>query len=87
MRIAAFLILFMMIIANLTITSRMPPFPKPLDVFEFTRPFKELPFTLVCFGSFVFFLGMFLPINYIILEAIHLGMGPDLAGYLVRHLV
>ena len=72
-----------MIIANLTITSRMPPNPKPLVVFEFLRPFKELPFDLVCIGSFIFFLGMFLPINFIILEAIYYRMNPNLAQYLV----
>ena len=83
MRTAAFLILFMMIIANLTITSRMPPARKPVEVMEFIRPLKELPFDLVCAGAFVFFLGMFLPINYIILEASHYGMDPGLAQYLV----
>lgn len=83
MRSAAFVILFMMIIANLTITSRMPPARKPVEVMEFIRPLKELPFDLVCAGAFIFFLGMFLPINYIILEATHFGMSPDLAQYLV----
>lgn len=83
MRTAAFLILFMMIIANLTITSRMPPFKKPFSAMEFVRPLKELPFDLVCAGAFVFFMGMFLPINYIIIEAGHYGMSPNLAQYLV----
>ena len=83
MRVAAFLILFLMIIANLTITSRMQPQPKPLDVMEFVRPLKELPFDLVALGAFLFFLGMFLPINYIILEATHYGMSEHLAQYLV----
>lgn len=83
MRSAAFLILFLMIIANLTITSRMVPSPKPLKLSDFFRPFTELPYDLVCFGCFIFFLGMFLPINYIILEAIHYGMNPKLAQYMV----
>jgi MFS family permease len=82
-RVTGFMVLFLMIIANLTIRSRMPPFKKPVEVFEFLRPFKELPFDLVAFGSFIFFLGMFLPINYIILEAIHYGMNPKLAQYMV----
>ena len=83
MRTAAFLLLFLLIIANLTIRSRMPPFKKKFEVVEFVRPLKELPFDLVCLGAFVFFLGMFLPINYIILEGIHWGMAPHLAEYLV----
>lgn len=39
-------------------------------------------FDLVSTGCFVFFLGMFLPFNYIILEAVHYGMSPNLAQYL-----
>lgn len=82
-RVTAFLILFLMIIANLTIRSRLQPFKKPLVLLDFLRPFKELPYDLVAFGSFIFFLGMFLPINYIILEALHYGMSVGLAEYMV----
>ena len=73
----------MLIIANFTIASRMKPQPKPLDIWEFFRPLKELPFDLVCAGSFLFFMGLFLPINYIIIEAISYGMSYKLAQYLV----
>jgi nitrate/nitrite transporter NarK len=83
MRIAAFLILALMIFANLTVKSRMPPHAKPWNIKEFFLPLKELTFDLVSFGSFLFFMGMFLPINYIILEATHYGMSPGLAQYLV----
>jgi MFS family permease len=82
-RVTAFLILFLMLIANATITSRMTPFKKPWNIRDYLRPFKELPYDLVAFGSFIFFLGMFLPINYIILEAIHYGMSIALAQYMV----
>ncbi|KAK5168867.1 uncharacterized protein LTR77_006176 [Saxophila tyrrhenica] len=83
MRTTAFLIFFMLIVANLTITSRLPPKPTPFDLFEFLRPLREPAFQLLAFGCFIFFLGMFLPINYIILEAIHNGMSADLAQYMV----
>ena len=83
MRITAFLLLALMIVANLTITSRMPPNPKPLVIYEFLRPFTEVTYDLVAFGSFIFFLGMFLPINFIILEAMYYGMSPHLAEYMV----
>lgn len=63
MRITAFLILFLMIIANLTITSRMPPQNKPFKIMAFVEPLKEIPFDLVAFGSFLFFLGMFIPVS------------------------
>lgn len=51
MRSVAFLILFMLIVANLTVTSRFPHFPKPLVFKEFVQPFGELPFLLVTIGS------------------------------------
>ena len=58
MRSAAFLILGLMICANLTLRSRLPPRgPTPWSVNELTRPFKELPYTLCCLGSFLFFFG------------------------------
>ncbi|KAI9836008.1 MAG: hypothetical protein M1837_003542 [Sclerophora amabilis] len=86
MRIAAFLILFMMVIANLTVRSRIPPSPKPLNIMEFITPLKEPPFLLTCLGSFLFFFGLFLPFNYIILQATSDGMSPGLASYLLSML-
>ena len=83
MRTAAFLILFMLIIANLTVKSRVPPSPKPLILMDFIHPLMELPFLLVSIGSFVFFLGLFLPLNFIILQAKADGMSVHLAGYLL----
>ncbi|TKA73865.1 hypothetical protein B0A55_04478 [Friedmanniomyces simplex] len=83
MRTAAFLILALMVVANLTVKSRLPPFKKPWGIKEFVVPLNEVPFDLVTFGSFLFFMGIFLPINYIILEAEHYGMKPSLAQYLV----
>jgi MFS family permease len=83
MRSAAFLILFLMIIANLTITSRISPHKRPWHAMEFFMPLKEIGFDLVAFGSFLFFMGMFLPINYIILEATSYGMSTSISQYLV----
>ncbi|KAK5119248.1 hypothetical protein LTR85_007862 [Meristemomyces frigidus] len=83
MRTAAFLILALMIVANLTVKARVPPFPKPWNFVDFVRPLKEVPFDLITAGAFLFFLGMFLPINYIILEAESHGMGTGIAQYLV----
>lgn len=83
MRICAFLILFLMIIANLTIKSRLPPTPKPFAPMEFVLPFKELPYLMLTIGAFLFFMGMFLPINYLIVQATAGGMSARLAGYLI----
>ncbi|KAF2102037.1 putative MFS monocarboxylate transporter [Rhizodiscina lignyota] len=83
MRIAAFLILFLLIIANLTVRSRIPSVPKPMTVTEFIVPLRELPFLLTTIGCFLFFLGMFLPFNYLIVQAQLEGMSANLAGYLI----
>lgn len=63
MRITAFVILFLMIVANLTITSRMPPQKKPFSLMAFVEPLQEVPFDLMAFGSFLFFLGLFIPVS------------------------
>ncbi|KAL8900567.1 MAG: hypothetical protein Q9192_001011 [Flavoplaca navasiana] len=83
MRSAAFLLLALLIYANLTVRSRLPPSPKPWSLMEFTLPFQELPFFLVVSASFLFFFGIFLPFNYIILSAEYHGMSQRLAAYLV----
>lgn len=83
MRICAFLILFMLVIANLTIKSRLNHIPKPINPIEFFKPLKEGVFLLVVGSSFCFFLGIFLPFNYVIEGALRYGMSPSLATYLI----
>lgn len=83
MRMSAFLILGLLIFANLTVKSRLPPTPKPWSFREFVDPLRELPYALVVIAAFFFFFGMFLPFTYVILEAEYYGMAPALAGYLV----
>ncbi|KAF2083780.1 putative monocarboxylate permease [Saccharata proteae CBS 121410] len=83
MRTAAFMILGLLVIANLTVRSRLPPSPKPTSLKEFVTPFTEIPYLCVTIGSFMFFLGMFLPINYLILQAQSQGMSARLANYLI----
>ena len=73
MRTAAFMILGLMIIANLTVKSRLEPRPSPFVVMEFIRPLKEVPFLLTALASFLFF-GTFLPFNFITLQAQAEGM-------------
>jgi len=57
MRICAFMILGLMVVANLTIVSRIPPRPRPVRPKDFVVPFKESSFALLAFGSFLMFLG------------------------------
>lgn len=83
MRVAAFTILGLLIIANLTVTSRLKPRPRPFVFMEFVTPLRERPFLLTCLASFMFFFGTFLPFNYIILQAQADGMSINLSNYLL----
>ncbi|KAL8738910.1 MAG: hypothetical protein Q9181_000362 [Wetmoreana brouardii] len=83
MRSVAFLLLGLLVYANLTVRSRLPPSPKPWSLLEFVRPLQELPFLLVVSASFLFFFGMFLPFTFVILSAQHDGMSANLAFYLI----
>lgn len=68
MRACAFMILGMLVVANLTVKSRLAPKPRKLDIMEFIRPLREPAFALICIASFFFFFGTFLPFNFIILQ-------------------
>ncbi|KAL8953618.1 MAG: hypothetical protein Q9222_000544 [Ikaeria aurantiellina] len=83
MRGVSFLLLGLLIYANLTVRSRLPPSPKPWTLLEFIRPLGELSYFLVVFASFLFFFGMFLPFTFVILSAQRDGMSTDLAFYLI----
>ncbi|CAG8196482.1 unnamed protein product [Penicillium olsonii] len=83
MRICAFLILFMLGIANATLRSRLPHRPKQFDILGFVRPLAELKFALTVAGAFCFFWGMFLPFTFVITQAERYGMSERMAGYLI----
>jgi hypothetical protein len=50
---------------------------------DLIRPLGEVPFLLTVIAAFLFFWGMFLPFNFIILQAERYGMSAQLAAYLV----
>ncbi|KAN0091772.1 MFS general substrate transporter [Hyaloscypha variabilis] len=84
MRIAAFMILGLLIIANLTVKIRTPPHPQPpMTLKEFFSPLTERTYALTAAGNFLFVFGLFIPINYLIVQAIAGGMSPSLANYLI----
>lgn len=83
MRVAAFIILGMLIIANLTVKSRLPPSPKPFEFMAFIRPLHEPAYALIAIGSFFVFFGLFIPFNFIQLQALSIGMSANLSSYLI----
>ncbi|RKL42731.1 hypothetical protein BFJ63_vAg8426 [Fusarium oxysporum f. sp. narcissi] len=83
MRSVAFLFLGLLVIANVTIKSRLPPPRRKFDIKDFITPFKEMPFLLLTVAGFMLYLGSFLPFNFIIVQAKELGVSDSLAQYLV----
>lgn len=82
-RVAAFIILGLLISANLTVKSRLTHVAKPVVLMEFVRPLSEPAFALTGVASFLFFFGTFLPFNYLIEQALADGMSINLSNYLL----
>lgn len=83
MRTMAFIFLALMLTACLTVKSRLPPRPRPFVFTEYLQGFKEPPFALTVAGLFFLMMGLFLPFNYILLQAEAAGMSPSLIPYLL----
>lgn len=81
MRISAFLILTLLLVANLTVRARTPP--RPAKLARLGAPFREAEFLLLTAGFFCLSFGIFAPLNYLPVEAANAGMRPQLVQYLV----
>jgi hypothetical protein len=62
MRICAFLILGLLVIANLTISSSLRHAPRPFSVMHCLGPLRELNFGIVCTASFFMYCEYSTPI-------------------------
>jgi MFS family permease len=71
-RIVGFILLFLLIIANILVRSRLPR--KPMANLRSVSPdltvFKDLPFTFVTLGIFLMEWGIFVPLTYITTYAV-----------------
>lgn len=83
MRTFGFVILALLFIAIATVKSRLPPRPRKWQLAVFLEPFKDTRYTLTLIPSFFFFFGLFVPINYIEVQALSSGMSQRLAGYMI----
>jgi predicted MFS family arabinose efflux permease len=70
MRIAAFLILALQIVAIFTLRPRTAPAPKKTSAATLAAPFKEFPFVVMLLGMFILMYGIFIPVNYLALQAL-----------------
>ncbi|MCJ1382992.1 hypothetical protein MMC17_006105 [Xylographa soralifera] len=82
-RICSFLILALLIFANLAIRSRIAPTRRPFHLIAFVRPLNEPVFCLLTAAIFFYYWGMFIPFTFIVVEARSHGMSNYLANYLV----
>ncbi|WKT48188.1 Major facilitator superfamily [Fusarium oxysporum f. sp. vasinfectum] len=83
LRVVGFMFLAFMAISCVLIKSRTPPKPRPFALSDYQRCFKEPVMLLTMLGGFLFFWGMFLPLNYIIIQAKASGVSSDLVPYLL----
>ncbi|KAF5022438.1 hypothetical protein F66182_5523 [Fusarium sp. NRRL 66182] len=83
MRTMAFMFLLLLSIASCTVKSRLPPRPKPFVFMEYVRGLRELPMMVTTTGFFLTMIGMFLPFNYVLLQAEAAGMSATLIPYLL----
>ena len=82
-RIIAFILLALCCVSCLTVRSRLPPQPRSLALNDYVRPLAEPAFLFTVLSGFFFLLGMFVPFNYIVLQAEAAGISPTLAAYLL----
>ncbi|KAI0099697.1 monocarboxylate permease-like protein [Nemania sp. FL0031] len=82
-RILGFIALFCCGVACFTVKSRLPPRPTPFHFMQLVRPFKEARFALVVVASFFVFWGLYLPFNYLNIQAQQQGVNPTLIPYIL----
>ncbi|KAI0890366.1 MFS general substrate transporter [Annulohypoxylon maeteangense] len=69
-RFIGFMLLFLAIVSNLLVRSRLPPSPHPVRVMPDWSLFRDLKFTLCCAGVWFMEWGIFTPLTYIVSYAI-----------------
>ncbi|KAF7557994.1 hypothetical protein G7Z17_g280 [Cylindrodendrum hubeiense] len=83
MRICAFLMLLLLVVTNMTVRAYHPPQPHKLTSAQLLKPFKEIDFLFITAGFFCFSYGFFAILNYLPVQAISVGMDPNLVQYLL----
>lgn len=83
LRVLGFMFMALCGIACATVKTRLPPKRRPISVMDYIRPLKELTMVLTMLGGFLYFWGMFLPLNYIIIQAQANGISSTLVPYLL----
>ncbi|PBK73136.1 MFS general substrate transporter [Armillaria solidipes] len=82
MRVIAFILIFSMGIANLTMRRRLPPANASGGILNL-KAFTNAPYTLWCLSTFTAYLGIYTVLTYISVSATAYGVSPDIAFYLI----
>ncbi|KAK0384740.1 hypothetical protein NLU13_7218 [Sarocladium strictum] len=84
MRICGFLLLALLIVANLTVRSFNPPRPSKVTGADLARPFREPAYLLLTLGFLLFTFGIYVPITYLPVQALSAGMDVNLIHFFGR---
>lgn len=82
-RTMAFMFMVLLGVACLTVKSRLPPRPRRFVLTQYLSTLKDVRLTVTALASFFFMWGIFLPFNYVILQAQTAGLSPTLIPYLL----
>ncbi|KAL7813164.1 MFS general substrate transporter [Trichoderma aethiopicum] len=83
MRTVALIFTVLLAVSCLTVKSRLPPRPRKFVLKEYVDNLKDLRLLATAVAAFFFVMGMFLPFNYVILQAQQAGFSPALVPYLL----
>ncbi|KAL7940152.1 major facilitator superfamily domain-containing protein [Trichoderma barbatum] len=83
MRSSAFLILALLIVANMTITSNGPRKRRLIQPKQILGIFHETPFVILMVGLLLYTFGFFVPLDYVAAEAAAAGEDPNQVQYLI----
>jgi predicted MFS family arabinose efflux permease len=83
MRSIAFMFVLLLTVACFTVKSRLPPRPRRFVFTDYVDNLKDKRLAVTAVAAFFFMWGMFLPFNYVILQAQDAGFSPALVPYLL----
>lgn len=83
MRIIGFVICTFLIVINLTVKSRIKHTSKPFRTAAYVTPFREPCFCLLALSLSLFVFGLFIPMNFLVVQAQSKGMSRTLSEYLI----
>lgn len=83
MRVMSLIFMFLLAFACLTVKTRLPPKPRRFVLKEYLDNLKDIRLAITSVAAFFFMLGMFLPFNYVLLQAEKSAFSSVLVPYLL----